>query len=273
MKSQDILLLFKLICLEKLELEVVKKDELLQFINENPEVLLVDSAKHEILSQKIKVNEQDESQETLSDVDEKWDKLDEERSFIKNQEQGWVGWNPEPTQPSLWFQQNIDIKNIHKQHSIRGISELTGISKTEVGNSLNRSYLSGLAFKDRKNKHPRVQKRDFYNFIVHGLKYVFPAEVSMMERGIPTSFASPALREHVESAGNLIYIWPDPRGKSIGQSVKPLFTSVPFAVKQDRDLYELLALADAIRLGNAREAKLATTQLEERIFKKNERYF
>jgi len=48
----------------------------------------------------------------------------------------------------------------------------------------------------------------------------------------------------------------------MGQSVLPLFSSVPFAVRRDKLLYEYLALIDAIRLGNAREVNLAKLQLE-----------
>ncbi len=64
------------------------------------------------------------------------------------------------------------------------------------------------------------------------------------------------------SGGETIYIWPDAKGSNKGQSVQPLYKSVPMAVKTDPLLYEYLALVDAIRLGNAREASLAKSELE-----------
>jgi len=67
------------------------------------------------------------------------------------------------------------------------------------------------------------------------------------------------------SAGDYIYVWPDAKGKEKGQSVTPLFKSVPEVVKKDPRLYEYLALVDAIRLGNPRESKLAISRLEKRL--------
>jgi hypothetical protein len=44
-----------------------------------------------------------------------------------------------------------------------------------------------------------------------------------------------------------------------------LFKSVPDAALKDPRLYELLALIDAIRTGNQREASLAQRSFEERM--------
>ncbi len=62
-----------------------------------------------------------------------------------------------------------------------------------------------------------------------------------------------------------IYVWPDPSGNKIGQSLKPLFKSVPDAARRDPALYDLLALVDAIRLGNPRESRIAQQLLKERL--------
>ena len=67
------------------------------------------------------------------------------------------------------------------------------------------------------------------------------------------------------SGGDLIHVWPDAYGNRKGQSVTPLFKTVPGAVKKDHSLYEYLALIDAIRLGNAREANLANKILREKV--------
>jgi hypothetical protein len=44
--------------------------------------------------------------------------------------------------------------------------------------------------------------------------------------------------------------------------LEPLFNPIAKAVGQDRKLYELLALVDAIRDGRARERKLAEDKLK-----------
>lgn len=151
------------------------------------------------------------------------------------------------------------------RYTTRGIESETGIGKSVVSQSLNRSIKVGLAKLERKTGFPRVNVKALTEFIVYGLKYVFPAEVSEVSRGIPTSFAAPVLNGIIMSAGNLIYIWPDARGGNMGQSVAPLYKSVPMAVKLDPYLYEYLALVDAIRLGNAREAGVAKDELEKKL--------
>ena len=248
MKSQDILLALKLICLEQREKEFIKKQEISDYIEDNPDTLIV---------------EQTNNFQADYESDEKWDELEFNNESITHQETEWKGWreNKKIYDESL-TNDSESLKKIQSQYSVRGLSALTGISKTEVAESLKRNINAGISRNDRKNNLPRINKSIMYNFIVHGLKYVFPASISLMTRGIPTSFASPALQEHVETAGNLIFVWSDPEGNKMGQSIEPLFSSVPFAVRQDRKLYEFLALVDAIRLGNARETNLAISQLK-----------
>lgn len=153
-------------------------------------------------------------------------------------------------------------------YSVRSLESLLGISKTEVNASIKRSLSSGLAIKDREAGHAKPHRRNLHNFIVHGLKFVFPAKPGAMTRGVPTAFAAPMLKSLLVSAGEYIYVWPSAEGHDIGQSVQPLFKTVPDAARKDDRLYEYLALVDAIRLGNQREAGLAGERLSERLLKK-----
>ncbi|TGQ84065.1 hypothetical protein EN850_00175 [Mesorhizobium sp. M8A.F.Ca.ET.207.01.1.1] len=153
-------------------------------------------------------------------------------------------------------------------YSVRSLESLVGISKTEINASIKRSLSSGLAIKDRETGRANPNRRNLHNFIVHGLKFVFPVKPGAMTRGIPTAFAAPMLKNMLVSGGEYIYIWPFAEGRDIGQSVEPLFRSVPEAVQKDDRLYEYLALVDAIRLGNQREAGLAGERLSERLLKK-----
>ena len=142
---------------------------------------------------------------------------------------------------------------------------LTGVSKSEVNASIKRSYLCGLAIKERKTGYPKANITSLLEFVVHGLKYVFPVEPGPMVRGIPTAAAAPVLQGELISMETYIHVWPDPQGLEMGQVIKPLYRSVPHAVKHDPELYAALALIDAIRLGKPREAKLAQQLLEKRL--------
>lgn len=152
------------------------------------------------------------------------------------------------------------------QYSVRGLSAALGVSKTEVNASIRRSIDVGMAIKDRKSGFPKANKKALLEFIIHGLKYVFPAKPAEIVRGVPTAFSAPALEDKLLSMGDYIYVWPYAEGREKGQSVQPLFKTVPKAALADDLLYEYLALVDAIRLGNPREANLAQELLEKRLF-------
>lgn len=166
------------------------------------------------------------------------------------------------------FEHNDEWSINEEPFSVRSLESSLGISKSEVNASINRSISSGLAMRDRELGRPKPNRRNLLNFIVHGLKFVFPVKPGAIERGIPTAFAAPMLEGLLMSAGEYIFVWPYAKGKEKGQSIEPLFKSVPDAVQKDEQLYEYLALVDAIRLGKQRESKLAADHLEERLLKR-----
>lgn len=179
-----------------------------------------------------------------------------------------------PQDPS-WADWSVDAAALGKpslpddarqpDYTARGLELETGISKTQINLSLKRCMVIGLAFRDRQHEVPRANAKALLEFLVYAIRYVFPARKGELTRGIGTAFSAPPLRSKLLSAGELELVWPDAYGKSMGQSVEPLFKSAPHAVKRDPVLYELLALVDALRLGQPRERKLAAELLEARL--------
>lgn len=147
-------------------------------------------------------------------------------------------------------------------YSVRHLESLTGISKSELSAALNRCIRVGLAARDRQSSTPMVNRKALLGFLLHGIKYVFPVRPAELVRGMPTAFAAPVMEGKVMSAGDIINVWPDASGNAKGQAITPLFKSAPAAAKADPKLYELLAVVDAIRIGNSRETELATQLLE-----------
>ncbi|WP_295436316.1 hypothetical protein [uncultured Thiodictyon sp.] len=158
-----------------------------------------------------------------------------------------------------------EANEANERYSVRGLSASLGISKTEVAASLRRSVDVGLARKERQSGLLRTNARALLDLLEHAVKYVFPARPGALGRGIPTAFAAPVLADGLRSAGDSIFVWPYARGSRMGQSITPLFMSVPVAVQSDPDLYAMLALVDAIRLGNPRERSLAVARLTQRF--------
>jgi hypothetical protein len=101
--------------------------------------------------------------------------------------------------------------------------------------------------------------------IIHGLRYVFVPDRGEITRGMPTLHAGPPLSQMLVSSSDPPPVWPDPEGNVRGQSFSPLYKSVPKAAGQDRQLYELLVLTDAIRSGRQREREIAVKEISKRL--------
>lgn len=148
-------------------------------------------------------------------------------------------------------------------YTTRALENSTGISRSQVSLSIQRCADVGLLRTDRNSGAPRVNRKALFEFAVYGLKYVFPAKPAEITRGIATAFAAPVLRDLLMSGGDLVPVWPDAQGETKGQAVEPIYKSVVHAVRLDSELYAMLALVDAIRIGMPREAKLAKRLLAE----------
>jgi hypothetical protein len=103
------------------------------------------------------------------------------------------------------------------------------------------------------------------SFLLQGAPYAFPPVRGEVVMGIPTAFAVPLLKDKFAPHFDLPPVWPDPAGKVRGQSLLPLYPGLPAAAAEDPELYELAALFDALRIGQARERELARRLLEGRL--------
>ena len=137
------------------------------------------------------------------------------------------------------------------------------VSSSEVHASLKRLAQSRLVSADSEGHRPLLQAVE--EFLVHGVKYAFPAKRGEVTRGVPTSYAAPPLNQQIEAGSELPPVWPFAEGRQRGASLEPLYKTVPAAALRDPFLYELLALIDAIREGRARERKLAEKELVDRV--------
>ena len=103
----------------------------------------------------------------------------------------------------------------------------------------------------------QVNRSNAEEFLVHGLKYVFPVHQGGLVRGMPTAWAAPPLSEELAAVDEPPPVWPDPKGTERGVALKPLHENAPRAAARDSKLAERLALIDAIRLGDGRVRSLA----------------
>jgi DNA-binding Lrp family transcriptional regulator len=135
------------------------------------------------------------------------------------------------------------------------------LSPSAVHRSLARARDAGLYDARRK----RVNAVSLFEFLAHGARYVFPAVRHGEARGIPAAWAAPPLADRLSASGQNIPVWPHALGKARGIALEPLHPVVPNAALCDPKVAELLALFDAIRVGNARERGLAVEELGQRL--------
>ena|ERR1700687_2952539 len=137
------------------------------------------------------------------------------------------------------------------------------MSPSEVHASVKRAEESHLLHGPRLKNRPNFGALE--EFLVHGLKYAFPAERGELTRGVATSYAAAPLRNVIARGKEPAPVWPYAHGKQRGIAFAPLYKTAPIAALRDPVFYQYLALADALRDGRARERKLAEEELHRRF--------
>ncbi|WP_029912165.1 hypothetical protein [Pelobacter seleniigenes] len=170
-------------------------------------------------------------------------------------ERDWWDWEDWNVSPLKEVPTKSELRG--NDYTMRSLALETGISKSQVNLALQRCYAVGLLKPDRKTGLPRVNISSLFEFIVYGLRYVFPARPAELTRGIATGLAAPVLQGKLMSAGDIPPVWSDAKGNTKGSLIEPLFKTVPQAVRRDQRLYAFLALTDAIRMGQPRERTMA----------------
>jgi hypothetical protein len=141
-------------------------------------------------------------------------------------------------------------------------SESLGVAASELHAGINRLMQARLIIKDQGEIV--LVRTAFIEYVLYGASYSFPAVRGSITRGLPTSYAASPLVDFINQPNELPPVWPDPDGGIQGVALYPLYPSVPFAVKKDADLYECLALFDALRSGAAREREIAQQLIREK---------
>jgi hypothetical protein len=137
------------------------------------------------------------------------------------------------------------------------------LSPSEITQSMKRCRASGLL--SWSNVDRRVNRAGLSEFLIHGFRYVFPAQTGSLTRGIPTSFAAEPLKSQLKETGEPPPVWPYADGKVRGISFSPLHRRAPEAAMRDPNLYQLLTLVDGLRGSRVRERQIAAEELEKRL--------
>lgn len=139
------------------------------------------------------------------------------------------------------------------------------LSSSQVNSAIKQLLESNL-FVLRQGK-PYPIYRAMSEFILSGIPYSFPAKMGELTVGVPTAYAAEPLKHEVSLGSDPIPVWPYAQGKNRGVAIEPLHKNVPKALSlyPDPDLQEILVLIDALRIGRAREKKIAQKHITAKI--------
>ena len=141
------------------------------------------------------------------------------------------------------------------------LGEALSVSASEAHASVRRAVASGLAVAPSRTEWSPVRP-NLLEFMLHGVRYVWPAMLGPAKRGVPTAFGAEPLASQLTTAPGEAPVWAHPDGKAKGPTLAPLYRTAPQAALADPSLYRLLALLDALRTGRARERNLAAKLLQ-----------
>ena len=144
--------------------------------------------------------------------------------------------------------------------TLRSLESEIAISRSVIHRSLGRLAQAGLL-----DATHRVNVAQAEEFLIHGMRYVFPPIQQGATRGNPTAWAAAPLEDELAPSNDLPPVWPDPEGETRGIALQPLHPAASEIYHRDKKLTEQLALLDALRLGSPRIRGLAAKLLREHI--------
>lgn len=146
--------------------------------------------------------------------------------------------------------------------SYRSLAELLRVPHAVVQRALSRAEDAGLYSAPRR----KVHLPHFEEFAIHALRFLAPARLGALTRGVPAAWAAVPMNEAISSSGEEPPpIWPYAHGQVRGQAVEPLHRAAPEAVGGWSDLGEILTLLDSLRVGDARVRNVAEDLLSTRL--------
>lgn len=139
---------------------------------------------------------------------------------------------------------------------IKDLAHEMQISQSEFSESLHRSWHAEL-LDDRKQ---RVMINNLYEFLVYGLRFVFPQRPGALTRGGPTAHSHLELTRQFIS--DVKYVWPDAESMEMGFAIEPFYSKQTKVAQNDPELYMILSLIEMLRVGKIREFNYAKTEVK-----------
>lgn len=138
------------------------------------------------------------------------------------------------------------------------------MSAAEVHGSVRRATAAGLVSRRGRGDWKPVRSA-LLEFVLHGARYAFPAEIGPRERGIPMVRGAESLLGLSQGQSADVLVWAHPQGAVLGPTVSPIYRTAPQAALADPALHHLLALLDAQRVGMVLDHRLSARAFTDAI--------
>lgn len=111
----------------------------------------------------------------------------------------------------------------------------------------------------------QVNKDSLQEFLLHGLRYVFPPVHGSDRVGIPTAGAHPAIAAAMGEHAGPPLVWASEGGTTRAQSLMPLFAGMTRVVQRDTRMHELLAMVDLLRVVSPAGRQAASNLVSQKL--------
>lgn len=154
-----------------------------------------------------------------------------------------------------------------RKWNAKSFSEHLGIHRNSLYDSL--AVLHHAKLIGKNSMKPNFENIE--EFLVCGLKYLFPPKFGDGGVGMYTAYSAEPLSEIIVHQKKIVWLEDDANDK--GQiSLEPIHKSVPKLCLRNHELHEYFSLLDAIRAGRARERVIGVELLVKKLHKRKSRY-
>ena len=139
---------------------------------------------------------------------------------------------------------------------VRRLAGSLSISVGETHAAIERGKAAGVLGIPRGRLN--VGRRKLIDLVTVAVPQVYYAVRGSVELGVPAAMHAEPLEGVFSRDGRPIpLVWASDLGTVRGESLLPLYPTVPRAVQHDPALHRLLALVDVVRIGDAKDRRLS----------------
>jgi DNA-binding transcriptional MocR family regulator len=147
------------------------------------------------------------------------------------------------------------------------LRELAGelhVDHTLVHRALKRAEEAGLY----RSASKQVNRANFEELMTHAARFVAPAALGELTRGMPAAWAAEPISGRIRQPGDEPPpVWPVVDGAVRGQALRPLHPAAVRASRGSPALWELLVIIDSLRAGDVRVRQVAAEELHSALMR------